>query len=309
MMDRIVPGGVAVDLAADGIAAVARCSTRSARRFPQLVELYDNTASLQDRTVTTGILRPRAGAAIRRRRLCRPRQRAAPSMRARRSGYPPYDQLDFEVPVLDGGRRQCARLGPHPRGRAEPRLIEQILARLPDGADRGRDRRRAGDAREGLALVEGFRGDVLVWLRLDGRHASRAAICATRPGSSGRCWKPRSKATSSPTSRSATNRSTAPIRGTISRTPPCASILFESLVRRPLTEAPPAAGRRGAGRARRAASTARRGAGSAAASRSARSMPAPATAASWKSTRSTTPSTISSASACASSPRRAMPTC
>ena len=34
----------------------ARCSTRSARMFPRLVELYDNTASLQDRTVTTGIL-------------------------------------------------------------------------------------------------------------------------------------------------------------------------------------------------------------------------------------------------------------
>ena len=26
------------------------------RRFPELVELYDNTASLQNRTVTTGVL-------------------------------------------------------------------------------------------------------------------------------------------------------------------------------------------------------------------------------------------------------------
>ena len=44
-------------------------------------------------------------------------------------------------------------------------LIEQILERLPDGPlmveipDRGK-------AREGSALVESFRGDVFVWLRI-----------------------------------------------------------------------------------------------------------------------------------------------
>ena len=56
---------------------------------------------------------------------------------------------------------------------------------------------------------------------------SRAAICATRPGSNGRCWKRRSRATSSPTSRSATNPSTAPIRATISRRPRMRSTLLQ----------------------------------------------------------------------------------
>ena len=32
--------------------------TEVRRVFPRLVELYDNTASLQDRTVTTGIVKP-----------------------------------------------------------------------------------------------------------------------------------------------------------------------------------------------------------------------------------------------------------
>ncbi len=41
-------------------------------RFPALVELYDNTASLQDRTVDTGVLKPALGQTIRRRRLHRP---------------------------------------------------------------------------------------------------------------------------------------------------------------------------------------------------------------------------------------------
>ena len=96
---------------------------------------------------------------------------AAPSMRARRSRYAPYDQLEFEVPVRDDGDVNARVLDPHPRGRAEPR------------ADRADSRTPAGRARctpiapsraatsEGLALVEGFRGDVLVWVRIgaDGR--------------------------------------------------------------------------------------------------------------------------------------------
>ena len=86
-------------------------------------------------------------------------------------------------------------------------------------------------------------------------------------------------------------------------------LLFESLLQSPLTERGTARRRRGAGRAGDDASTARRAAGSAAAFRSARWTPAPATAASWRSTPSTTPSTTSSGSACASSPRRATPTC
>jgi Ni,Fe-hydrogenase III large subunit len=53
-------------------------------------------------------------------------------------------------------------------------LIDQILMRLPKGPlriDAGdRPQAREGVAQEGMAVVEGFRGDVLVWLRLnDGR--------------------------------------------------------------------------------------------------------------------------------------------
>ena len=49
-------------------------------------------------------------------------------------------------------------------------LIDQILERLPEGALRAkltpRKEAQEGSAQEGLAIVEGFRGDVLVWLRL-----------------------------------------------------------------------------------------------------------------------------------------------
>ena len=87
-----------------------------------------------------------------------------------------------------------------------------------------------------------------------------------------------------------------------------ARILFESLMR---ARSPSRARARrcGSRRARRASRSRRARGGSAAAFRSAKSMPARATAASWKSMRSTMHSTISSASACASSPRPATPTC
>jgi Ni,Fe-hydrogenase III large subunit len=58
MMDRIVPGGVTEDLGEAGIASLCALLANVRSRFPQLIEIYDNTASLQDRTVTTGYLSP-----------------------------------------------------------------------------------------------------------------------------------------------------------------------------------------------------------------------------------------------------------
>src|SRR5436305_12737930 len=56
MRDVIVPGGVARDLDHKGQASIRAALDNVHVRFPALVELYDNTASLQDRTVDTGIV-------------------------------------------------------------------------------------------------------------------------------------------------------------------------------------------------------------------------------------------------------------
>jgi Ni,Fe-hydrogenase III large subunit len=170
MMDCVVPGGAATDLAADGFAQFRDLLAEIGRLFPQLVELYDNTASLQDRTVTTGILEPalarRFGAGG---YVGRASGRAFDARRA--IAYPPYDVLRFEVPVLDGGdvnARVWIRIREIEQSIA---LIEQILAALPKGPLRVRA--ETGTACEGLGLAEGFRGDVLAWLRIgrDGRIA------------------------------------------------------------------------------------------------------------------------------------------
>ena len=73
MRDIIVPGGVSRDIGDGGAEAIRATLDNIRLRFPALVELYDNTASLQDRTVDTGVLTAAAGPAICRRRLYRPR--------------------------------------------------------------------------------------------------------------------------------------------------------------------------------------------------------------------------------------------
>jgi Ni,Fe-hydrogenase III large subunit len=171
MMDRIVPGGVASNLAADGAAQVEHAFAEIRRRFPRLVGLYDNTASLQERTVTTGFVRAElarqfgAGGYVGR--------ASGRGFDARKTpGYAPYDQLTFEVPVLTAGdvnARVWVRIREVEQSLA---LIDQILQRLPEGPIAAEVNLRGG-VTEGLGLVEGFRGDVLVWVRLDGDRVAR----------------------------------------------------------------------------------------------------------------------------------------
>src|SRR5258707_1887300 len=46
MMDRVAPGGVAIDLAEGGTDRLRWLLENVRRRFPELIEIYDNTASL-----------------------------------------------------------------------------------------------------------------------------------------------------------------------------------------------------------------------------------------------------------------------
>jgi Ni,Fe-hydrogenase III large subunit len=170
MMDRVVPGGVVADLAPDGVAGLRALTADIRRRLPELIRVYDNTTSLQDRTVTTGILRPElarqfaAGGHV-----GRASGRAIDARRA--PGYPPYDALAFDVPLLQEGdvnARVWIRIREIEQSLG---LIDQILERLP-GGPLVAEIPVVGEPREGMALVESFRGDVLVWLRIaDGRIA------------------------------------------------------------------------------------------------------------------------------------------
>jgi Ni,Fe-hydrogenase III large subunit len=178
MMDVVVPGGLSRDIAPTGLAEAAALVATVRRVFPDLIELYDNTASLQDRTVTTGIVKPELAA-----------QFGAGGYVGRASGrtfdarralaYVPYDRLSFEVPVLDAGdvnARVWLRIREVEQSLS---LIDQILAAVPGGAIKtpiGKSK-----SCEGVGIAEAFRGDVLVWLKLNAK--GRVARCHLRDGS------------------------------------------------------------------------------------------------------------------------------
>ena len=179
MMDRVVPGRREPRSSGRGShEPCAHCWTSCRRVFPRLVDLYDNTASLQDRTATTGVLRAELARAIRRRRFCRSRQRPR-LRRAQAARLPALRSARFRRRAVRGGRCERARLGPYPRGRAEPAVSSsRSCAACPP--DRSRSRLTAeGRSGEGMALVEGFRGDVLAWLQ--NRRWSDRALLPARP--------------------------------------------------------------------------------------------------------------------------------
>jgi len=163
MMDRIAPGGVTHDLGADGVARLRNLVADVRKHFPELVGLYDNTASLQDRTVATGTLDATLAA-----------QFGAGGYVGRASGrsfdarknlaYAPYDDLAFKTPARDRGdvdARVWIRIEEVDQSLL---VIEQCLARMPSGPVQSMF--EVGAAAEGIALVEGFRGDILAWVRL-----------------------------------------------------------------------------------------------------------------------------------------------
>lgn len=171
LMDCVVPGGTAVDLAAADIARLRAELGPLRRELDGLLPILYDYPSLEDRLVTTGVLPERTA------RLLGVTGYVGKAshcdLDARRDlAYAPYDRLYVRVPVYSEGD-VMARL----RVRADEILVslgllEDLLGALPDGATRT-EWREAAAGSEGLGIVEGWRGETLVYARFgeDGRIA------------------------------------------------------------------------------------------------------------------------------------------
>jgi Ni,Fe-hydrogenase III large subunit len=164
MMDCVIPGGVIRDLDRARVKCLRRLLADIRRRFPALIRLYDETTSLQDRTVGTGVLSSAlahkfgAGGYV---------GRASGRAFDVRKAFPqaPYDLLGVEPQTRERGdvdSRVWVRIREVEGSLA---LITRMLDTLPEGSIRMPLRLCAG---EGSAMVEGFRGDIFVWVRLNG---------------------------------------------------------------------------------------------------------------------------------------------
>jgi len=163
MMDRIVPGGVAREPDAAALERMRGQIGALRRQVGKLMAIVNDLPSVKDRLVTTGVLLPDHARAL----GCMGYVGRASSVDfdvRRDAPYPPYDRLQTKVPVYHYGD-VAARV----RVRVEEidasfDLVETIAARLPGGAIRA-DWREPPRGAEGLGVVEGWRGEILSYVR------------------------------------------------------------------------------------------------------------------------------------------------
>src|SRR5262249_26218157 len=174
MMDRVVPGGVTHDLTPDTREMLIAMLDDALARFADVVRVYDETPSLQDRTCLTGIVsrdlvtRWAAGGFVGR--------GSGRAFDTRRDlAYAPYFGMEFAVPTFEAGdvnARVWVRIR---EGEESARLVRHWLWSPVEGPLRAEVPLVAAP-REGVAVAEAFRGDVLVWLRLAGGRVERAHV-------------------------------------------------------------------------------------------------------------------------------------
>jgi len=165
MMDRIAPGGVVVDLEQENVTALFTLLEWIELMTPRLIALFGDTTSLQDRTVGTGVV----SEALAKQYACggyvgRASGRTFDARKA--IGYAPYPQLTFEIGASKEGDVDARVWVRFDEIRASLRIVRQILDEAPQGPIIAAWALPEDWTREGAALVEGFRGDIFVWLRI-----------------------------------------------------------------------------------------------------------------------------------------------
>ncbi len=171
MMDCIVPGGVAADLDQHCIAPMLEQAEALRQQIAKLMLIINDLPSVADRMRGTGVLSPEYASAL----GCVGYVGRASGMDfdvRRDAPYPPYDELTVKVPLNHFGDVNARARIRIEEISASFDLIRALLARLPTGPVRAAWKQAASGA-EGLGLVEGWRGEILSYVRFgaDGRIA------------------------------------------------------------------------------------------------------------------------------------------
>jgi len=172
LMDQIIPGGIAQDLAPGDLAAIITQCDRIEAKVHILQSMYDNHSGLQDRFATTGTL---LAAVAQHFGVCGLVGRASGQKFDLRVDHPhaPYDQVPVQM-AADSGGDVAARVTLRFHEIYESlRLIRAFCSTLPEG-DIFTPVGKMESPCCGIGWVEGWRGDVLVALETDaGGNISR----------------------------------------------------------------------------------------------------------------------------------------
>ncbi|MBF0516998.1 MAG: NADH-quinone oxidoreductase subunit C [Nitrospirae bacterium] len=180
IMDRVVPGGVTVDIDDNAKNEIRSELDFIEKNFDKLVAIYEESSSLEDRVRNTGILSPELA-----RQLC------TVGVVARGSGLsvdcrvdnpcPPYDSLAVEAAALTSGDVHARVWVRVVEIRSSIRLIRDILNAIPASGIAGQCNGVSPDS-TGFAAVEGWRGEIIYWLHAG--HKGEINRCMIRDPSS-----------------------------------------------------------------------------------------------------------------------------
>lgn len=165
MMDCIVPGGVRNDVAPDAVRIMLDQTAQLRRELDELLPILDDSASLEDRLQTTGILSVELAAQLGCVGYVGRASGRAFDLR-RDAPYPPYDGLTVTVPEFTAGDVEARMLVRAKEIETSLDLIAKLLQSLPMGQLTVSWVTPSADA-EGLGLVEGWRGETLAYVRFD----------------------------------------------------------------------------------------------------------------------------------------------
>lgn len=166
LMDTIIPGGVACDVSVHDCALIKQEITRLRKELSEVITALDLNSSLEDRLYTAGFLAPDIAAAF-----------GALGYVGRASGqrfdvrqnapYAPYDHVKVRVPLETQGDIASRFWVRDKEINASLHLIEDLIDQLVDGVLAAEWKAPKADS-EGLGIVEGWRGEIVSFIRFDG---------------------------------------------------------------------------------------------------------------------------------------------
>ncbi len=163
LFDVIVPGGLAVDLSAEALGALADTVRRVSAESSELRDIYDGHEGVRDRFTGTGRLSAELAARL-----------GVLGMAARASGQardlrvdlpcPPYTELSVATAVQQGGDVGARVAVRFDEVRESARLLARLLSALPAGAH-AVEVTAPAQGSFGVGLIEGWRGPLFVALQ------------------------------------------------------------------------------------------------------------------------------------------------
>jgi Ni,Fe-hydrogenase III large subunit/Ni,Fe-hydrogenase III component G len=166
LMDKIIPGGVAADLAESGKQTLLEECAMLEREVRVLRSIYDEHAGVQDRFIGTGRVTPKLAAQL---GLCGLAGRASAQAWDARVQSPcaPYDKLDVQMATYRNGDVAARAIVRFDELFESLRLQREIVAHLIHDSGSAIPLTELPAHGFGVGMVEGWRGEVMVAIHTD----------------------------------------------------------------------------------------------------------------------------------------------